>query len=250
MEITNKLRKLIYGMFDRMIEDSDKYIIDNSMWLIFTEEKRWIIEFTNKKTLWFNYNIFQSEFNLLSMDCVKSKDIIKEWFESRFLGIDVVEDTLSTAGKPLKVEDTIQNGVKRIQATGTVFCPEVEDTIQNGVKRTVPESIADSFAIEDTIQNGVKTTKFCAGIKLSSIEDTIQNGVKTTSTRRYSQYWIIEDTIQNGVKTTLPEDDIDIGFVENAIQNGVKKVSSDEGYMNHFKQIYRAEQTIQNGIKE
>jgi hypothetical protein len=52
------------------------------------------------------------------------------------------------------------------------------------------------------------------------------------------------------VKTTLPEDDIDIGFVENAIQNGVKKVSSDEGYMNHFKQIYRAEQTIQNGIKE
>ena len=234
------------------------------MWLIFTEEKRWIIEFTNKKTLWFNYNIFQSEFNLLSMDCVKSKDIIKEWFESRFLGIDVVEDTLSTDGKPLKVEDTmptwwfdsppvedtiqngvkrthshlaeqmvivedtIQNGVKRIQATGTVFCPEVEDTIQNGVKRTVPESIADSFAIEDTIQNGVKTT----------------------STRRYSQYWIIEDTIQNGVKTTLPEDDIDIGFVENAIQNGVKKVSSDEGYMNHFKQIYRAEQTIQNGIKE
>ena len=228
MEITNKLRKLIYGMFDRMIEDSDKYIIDNSMWLIFTEEKRWIIEFTNKKTLWFNFNIFQSEFNLLSMDCVKSKDIIKEWFESRFLGIDVVEDTLSTDGKPLKVEDTIQNGVKLTQATGTVFCPEVEDTIQNGVKRTVPESIADSFAIEDTIQNGVKTT----------------------STRRYSQYWIIEDTIQNGVKTTLPEDDIDIGFVENAIQNGVKKVSSDEGYMNHFKQIYRAEQTIQNGIKE
>ena len=228
MEITNKVRKLIYGMFDRMIEGSDKYITDNSMWLIFTEEKRWIIEFTNKKTLWFNYNIFQSEFNLLSMDCVKSKDIIKEWFESRFLGIDVVEDTLSTVGKPLKVEDTIQNGVKRTMPTWWFDSPPVEDTIQNGVKRTVPESIADSF----------------------SIEDTIQNGVKTTSTRRYSQYWIIEDTIQNGVKTTLPEDDIDIGFVENAIQNGVKKVSSDEGYMNHFKQIYRAEQTIQNGIKE
>jgi hypothetical protein len=162
MEITNKVRKLIYGMFDRMIEGSDKYITDNSMWLIFTEEKRWIIEFTNKKTLWFNFNIFQSEFNLLSMDCVKSKDIIKEWFESRFLGIDVVEDTLSTAGKPLKVEDTIQNGVK------------------------------------DTHFN-------------------FQSGL-----------------IQ----------------VEDVIQNGVKKVSSDEGYMNHFKQIYRAEQTIQNGIKE
>ena len=250
MEITNKVRKLIYGMFDRMIEGSDKYITDNSMWLIFTEEKRWIIEFTNKKTLWFNYNIFQSEFNLLSMDCVKSKDIIKEWFESRFLGIDVVEDTLSTDGKPLKVEDTIQNGVKRTMPTWGFDSPPVEDTIQNGVKRTEPMFGFSLQEVEDTIQNGVKRTVPESIADSFSIEDTIQNGVKTTSTRRYSQYWIIEDTIQNGVKTTLPEDDIDIGFVENAIQNGVKKVSSDEGYMNHFKQIYRAEQTIQNGIKE
>jgi len=59
------------------------------MWLIFTEEKRWVIEFTNTKTLWFNYNLFQSELNLLSMDCVDSKDIIKEWFESRFLEKDI-----------------------------------------------------------------------------------------------------------------------------------------------------------------
>jgi len=84
MEITPKIRKLIYGMFDTIIEGADKYVTKSSMWLIFTEEKRWVIEFTNTKTLWFNYNLFQSELNLLSMDCVESKDIIKEWFESRF----------------------------------------------------------------------------------------------------------------------------------------------------------------------
>ncbi len=72
MEITPKIRKLIYGMFDTMIEGADKYVTKSSMWLIFTEEKRWVIEFTNTKTLWFNYNLFDSELKLLSMDCVEN----------------------------------------------------------------------------------------------------------------------------------------------------------------------------------
>jgi predicted peroxiredoxin len=37
--------------------------------------------------------------------------------------------------------------------------------------------------------------------------------------------------------------------VEDTIENGVKQVKSDKGYMNHFKQIYRAERTIENGVK-
>ncbi len=99
MQISLKTRKLIYGMFDKLIEGADKYTTSSSMWLIFTDEKRWVLEFTNTKTLWFNYHLFNFELSLLSMDCVENKEIIKEWFESRFLN------------KP-KVEDTIQNGVK------------------------------------------------------------------------------------------------------------------------------------------
>jgi hypothetical protein len=224
MEIPNNVRKLIYGMFDTMIEGVDKYDTKSSTWLIFTEQKRWVIEFTNEKTLWFNYNLFQSELNLLSMDCVESKDIIKEWFESRFLGIDVVEETLSTAGKPLKVEDTIQNGVKRTQATGTVFCPEVEDTIQNGVKDTQCDERSYPKWVEDTIQNGVKETYEC-----------------------FNSANLIDDIIQNGVKTTLPEDDIDIGFVENAIQNGVKEINHVD-VMKFFDN--KMEEALQNCIKE
>jgi hypothetical protein len=59
MEISNKVRKLIYGMFDTMVEGADKYLTKSSTWLIFTDEKRWVLEFTKENILWFNYNIFQ-----------------------------------------------------------------------------------------------------------------------------------------------------------------------------------------------
>ena len=180
MEITPKLRKLIYGMFDDMIEGADKYVTKSSIWLIFTEEKRWVIEFTNTKTLWFNYNLFHSELKLLSMDCVDSKDIIKEWFESRFLEKDI-EHVTDTSNVPYSiVENTIQNGVKHT-STGlgeTQFI--VEDTIQNGVKHTYKKKITRLNEVEDTIQNGVKNSQSFGGESLKLVEDTIQEGVKHT----------------------------------------------------------------------
>jgi hypothetical protein len=233
-------------MFDDMIEGADKYATKSSMWLIFTEEKRWVIEFTNTKTLWFNYNLFQSELNLLSMDCVESKDIIKEWFESRFLGIDAVEETLSTAGKPLKVEDTIQNGVKRTQATGTVFCPEVEDTIQNGVKEVEKGSWFNVLYTEDVIQNGVKETYECFN-SANLIDDIIQNGVKDTiGTLRRTKLGV-DDIIKNGVKEINHVDVMKFfdNKMEAALQNGIKETKSMCG-----KRDGRVNNTIQNGVKD
>jgi hypothetical protein len=37
--------------------------------------------------------------------------------------------------------------------------------------------------------------------------------------------------------------------VENVIEYGVKEIKSDEGYMAHFGQQYKLEQTIENGVK-
>jgi predicted peroxiredoxin len=206
MEITSKVRKLIYRMFDDMIEGADKYVTKSSMWLIFTEEKRWVIEFTNTKTLWFNYNLFQSELNLLSMDCVDSKDIIKEWFESRFLEKDIAHVT-DTSNVPYSI---------------------VENTIQNGVKDTQTRMRPPVGAVDEIIQNGVKYVKDVFEYLNPDFEDTLKNGVKETRWSNANNPYPIEDTIQNGVK----------------------RVKSDEGYMNHIKQIHRAEQTIQNGVKD
>ncbi len=41
----NKLDKLIFGMFDQMIEGVDQYNHSGSLWLIFTDEKQWVVEY-------------------------------------------------------------------------------------------------------------------------------------------------------------------------------------------------------------
>jgi len=187
MEITPKIRKLIYGMFDDMIEGANKYVTKSSTWLIFTEEKIWVIEFTKEKILWFNYNTFQSELALVGMDCVDSKDVIKEWFESRFLGIEV--------------EDTIQNGVKSTSMIYFLNLQLVEDTIENGVKKTKSMCGKRNGRVDNIVQNGVKT--MMSGSEWyhkDEVEEIIQKGVKETiGTLRRTKLGV-DDIIQNGVK--------------------------------------------------
>ena len=258
MEIPNNVRKLIYGMFDTMIEGVDKYDTKSSTWLIFTEQKRWVIEFTNEKTLWFNYNLFQSELNLLSMDCVESKDIIKEWFESRFLGIDVVEETLSTAGKPLKVEDTIQNGVKNTLRTFRSISILVEDTIQNGVKEVKSVYLRSCLGVGDAIQNGVKEVEKGSWFNALYAEDVIQNGVKETY-ECFNGTTLIEDIIENGVKHVEDGDWLDQDErIDDIIESGVKETKHRliESYEQKDHQVTTLEisqnikNAIENGVKE
>jgi hypothetical protein len=52
----------------------------------------------------------------------------------------------------------------------------------------------------------------------------------------------VKETIGTLRRTKLGVDDI--------IQNGVKETKSDEGYLTHFTQQYKAEQTIEKGVKE
>jgi hypothetical protein len=217
-----KLEKLVFGLFDQMIEGADKYVTEQgSTWLIFTEEKRWVVEFTKDKTLWFNYNLFQSELDLVSKDCTQERDLIKNWFESRFLGIDVVEESLSTAGKPLKVEDTIENGVKLTELSKRDFFPK--DILQNGVRHTEVDGMRIRSGVKDAIQEGVKETTTTRWARKDAVENTIQNGVKHTEDGDWlDQDERIDDIIQNGVKETKEVTFLNQMFIEETIENGVK----------------------------
>ena len=241
-----KLEKLVFGMFDQMVEGSDKYATkQGSTWLIFTEDKRWVVEFTKDKTLWFNYNLFQSELELIGKNCTQERDLIKNWFESRFLGIDVVEESLSTAGKPLKVEDTIENGVRH---TGFFFrrsATFVEDTIENGVRHTEEGIFAMQSKIEDTIQNGVKKTYSTPTTRLIIVEDTIQNGVRHTVSSKLNEFEFVEDTIQNGVRHTNLSVKVKANQVEDTIQNGVRHTEVDG-----MRIRSGVKDAIQEGVKE
>jgi len=238
----NKLEKLVFGMFDQMVEGSDKYITEQgSTWLIFTEDKRWVVEFTKDKTLWFNYNLFQSELDLVSKDCTEEKDLIKNWFESRFLNT---------------------NGVRHAKYLLSKHQPNVEDTIQNGVRHTDHFNYSSDLVVEDTIQNGVKETNYKIGYRKGGIEIAIQNSVKETRTFNSTPIKYIEDTIQNGVKETTPsgylgsiemkgkivhqiESPKQNNEVEDTIQNGVKHTGALV-----FDLFQCVEDTIQNGVKE
>jgi hypothetical protein len=183
-----KLEKLLFGIFDHSIEGIDRYNHNGSLWLIFTDEMRWVVEYTKSQTLWYNYHFFKNEMEIIGLDCVENKDLIQKWFELRFLNINAVEDT-------------IQNGVKHTVRVFDMSIKPVEDTIQNGVKHTLHETIPDSFLIEDTIQNGVKHTLHRHDFEIVEVEDTIQNGVKHCE----DGDWLdgderFEDIIQNGTK--------------------------------------------------
>ena len=141
-----KRKECLFEIINDIANGMDIYNHNGSFWLINTKELKWMIEFTKEKTLWYNYNLFKSLFKGISLDLMENQDYITEWFESRFL-------------KPEVVEDTIQNGVKHTLRERHPNCPQVEDTIQNGVKHTLMPFNARTVSVEDTIQNGVKHTK-------------------------------------------------------------------------------------------
>ena len=225
------LEKIVFKLIDEKIVDCDRYKNKGSLWLIFTNKKSWVLEYTGDGILWYNYHFFSGIFSLLGLNDERNEYITK-WFELRFLN------------KP-KVEDTIQNGVKHTILNFVKDCILVEDTIQNGVKETLTSEMRSRLTAENIIENGVRHTLQNPNSIKYEVEDIIQNGVKHTKPKVYRAENHIEDTIQNGVKrtshfsSTLPSD------VEDTIQNGVKNVKSMCG-----KRGGRVDYIIENSVKE
>ena len=149
------IETLIKKMIDIHVKDVDSYVNNGSLWLIFTEEKKWVIELDKDGILWYNYNFFSKIFKLISMNVVDNEHYITRW-----------------------VEDALQNGVKRTFKPRRNHCFRVEDAIQNGVKHTLLSLDKEPLKVEDTIQNGVKDTISQYQHHHRGVENTLQNGVK------------------------------------------------------------------------
>ena len=160
-----KLEKLLFDMFDDDIQGVDIYNHNGSLWIIFTDEMRWVLEFTKDRTLYYNYTFFRNEMEMLSLDCVENKYLIQKWFESRFLNINTVEYT-------------IQNGVKYTEENCFLHLKPVKDAIQNGVKDTFAGRVEQYVIIKDTIQNGVKKIYWVDYSNRRSIVNAIRDGIK------------------------------------------------------------------------
>ena len=192
------MENIILKFIGQNIKGADTYQHNNSTWLIFTDEKKWVIELTKDGTLWYNYNFFNSIFSFFSLDVIENQHYITKW-----------------------VEDAIQNGVRNTNAHNAAMLFVVEDAIQNGVKNTLPEKTTCSpHLLEDIVQNGVKRT--CnTSIDMESIQHTIQNGIKNTEPGGYLGPITIRGKVFHQFESSNQTDN-----VGNVIQNGVKETKA------------------------
>ena len=250
-----KRKEVLFEIIDDVTNGMDIYNHNGSLWIINTKELKWVVEFTNDKTLWYNYNLFKNLFKAISLDVSENQKYITEWFESRFLKPEVVEDTIQNGVKHTtycfetsnrRVGDTIQNGVKHTFVVKYRLPCSVEDTIQNGVRHTVGVKQGLKLGVEDTIQEGVKETKRALLPRNIKAINVIKNGVKHTE----DGDWLdgderIGDIIQEGVKETIPTLRRTLLGVDDIIRNGVKETRED---VYHHKG--RIGGVIRNGVKE
>jgi hypothetical protein len=260
------MEKVIHKLINEFTEGVDTYTHNGSTWLIFTDTKQWVIELTEEKTLWYNYNFFKGMFAYTSMDVVENQHYITKWVEDNI--INKVKDTILerniTEGE---VEEIIENGVKETSSNVMMFqSMKVKDTIQNGVKHTITSENRSRLTAENIIENGVKLTNKSLQTDGSCvIEDTIQNGVRHTEigwhqcnniddaiekgVKEIYDYkghrWDVKDVIQDGVRDISPMTQYTNWQVEEIIENGVK-----ETQFNSYENKSWVEGVIKNGVKE
>jgi hypothetical protein len=278
------MKKIVNKLIDESVKGVDTYTHNGSTWLIFTESKQWVIELTESKTLWYNYNFFKNIFNYASMDVVDNQHYITQWVEDNI--VNVVKDTILeqniTEGEVegiiemavkensfsfvrMKVDsyNVIKNGVKEtnksLRIDGSLV---IEDTIQNGVIETNHVDVMKFFdnKMDDVIENGVKDTQLHKGIRPSAVEHTIENGVKKTGPIQHK--YMVEDIIENGVRHTLNTEYMPKTMVEDIIENGVKETKTpgkdgdlfstfqwmEENKTNSVPKMI--DDVIENGVKE
>jgi len=236
------MEKVIHKLINEFTEGVDTYTYNGSTWLIFTESKEWVIELTESKTLWYNYNFFKSVFSYTSMDVVDNQHYITKWVEDNF--INEVKDTILeiniTEGE---VDDIIQDGVKETSSNVMMFqSMKVEDTIKNGVKETIELMNELPNKVKKIIKKGVKLTQFNDNENKSWIEGVIKKGVRHTFNTEYMPTSMVEKTINNGVKETNPVDVMKFfdNKMEDALQNGVKETNYDtDNYTDDVNEVIR-----------
>jgi len=252
------MEKIIQTLINSWTKGVDTYTHNGSTWLIFSDNKQWVIELTDSKTLWYNYNFFKQIFEFTSMDVVDNQQYITKWVEDNIINgskntpshnlVEVLKNGVNhTTSYPFNktrlIEDAIQNGVKETRLEMNITEGEVDDIIQDGVKTTYAYPDTSKVGINDTIQNGVKLTQFNDNENKSWVEGVIKNGIKETYNNLNNQIGKIEDVVKNGVRHTLNTEYMPTSMVEDIIQSGVKRTMP--GSSNHFG----LKVTIKNGVK-
>jgi len=145
-----KTKKVLFHLIDSKTKGVDTYHHNGSMWLIFTDQKKWVIELSKDGTLWYNHYFFKDCFKYLSLDVVENQHYITEW-----------------------VEDIIQNGVKEIIPGGYLGFTEIRGKVIHQF-----ESPTQNNQVEDVIENGIKETWGYERQPQTRVNNVIRTGKK------------------------------------------------------------------------
>jgi hypothetical protein len=266
------MEKILRRLIEYGLRGVDTYTHNGSTWLIFTDNKQWVIELTDNKTLWYNYNFFKQLFCVATDDVVENQKHITKWVEDNIINKELTYVTLFRDARDRKqqFEDTLENGVKNTNYWGDKRILSVDDTIQNGVKETIFAFVGGSTLAEDVLQNGVKRTDYRRDKRTLSVDDTLENGVKETIHVDVMKFFDnkMDDTLQNGVKITSPLQSREYtGDIDEVLRNGVRDshprqyVGGDiidkvivKGVIETYNDVYhhkgRIDGVIKNGVKE
>jgi hypothetical protein len=150
-------------------------------------------------------------------------------------------------------EDVIDYGVKETHHVDVMkfFDNKMEDALENGVKKTRGVAMKTDWSIETTIENGIKES-ICydeynrVPVNYNGYLDTIiQDGIKETNydTSQYSED--VEEVIQHGIKEIYEIDWID--FYNSISPNGYNVTGGGQGKkMKTTKELSRI---ISKGLK-
>jgi len=174
------MKETIFKIFDTFTEGVDTYYHNGSIWLIFTDEQKWVIELAQDGILWYNSYFFGDCLKYVSLNVVDNQHYITEW-----------------------VENIIQNGVKSTYSQPITSRPPVEDTIQNGVKSTKCDMANEKQSVEDTIQNGIKALKGDGNAWVDDVRVIIDEGIKETHEDVYQSNARVYGVVNNGIKQTI-----------------------------------------------
>ena len=239
--------KIINLLINNWTKGVDTYTHNGSTWLIFTEQKSWVIELTESKTLWYNYNFFKELFSLTSMDVVENQHYITKWVED-----NIINKVIYIFGGSMNerfVGDVIDKGVKEtfdFMAQTVTEC-EIDNIIQNGIKETITSKNRSRLTAENIIENGVKETNHVDVMKFfdNKMEDTLENGIKETYDDAHNHKDRIDGVIKNGVKETKYNQTLQEPKFKEVLKNGVI-ISNPRQYVTNKI----LDDTIQNGVKE
>jgi hypothetical protein len=127
-----------------------------------------------------------------------------------------------------EVEDTIQNGLRKIEGEPHDYPHTVANIIKNGVKHTEYGDWEDGDErFDDIIKNGVKETKQEEHHRLREVVQTVKNGIKETRLEQNITEGEIDDIIQNGIKETWGYEKQPQIRIDDVINKGEKTICNN-----------------------